>query len=134
MRSDVIFDSLYLGRCLRFDWYLDVIMFSLLGEVFFMFRSDLDVTLGHTPSLLRWSIFHWFDSLILSWFPYRASYELVSCAHTFWYHHDSWWSYVVKMETVISRVLLGLLIVFIILSSLCIVFLRLTGGLLMSWR
>ena len=40
MRSDVIFDSPYLDRCLRFGWYLDIIMLLLLGDVSLMFGPD----------------------------------------------------------------------------------------------
>ena len=41
MRSDVIFDSLYLGWCLGFGRYIDVVMFLLLGDASLMLGGDL---------------------------------------------------------------------------------------------
>ena len=41
MRSDAIFDSLYLGWCLGFGLYIDVVLFLLLGDVFFMLGGNL---------------------------------------------------------------------------------------------
>ena len=38
MGSDVILDNPYLDRCLRFGWYLDVIMLFLLGDASLIFR------------------------------------------------------------------------------------------------
>ena len=40
MRSDVVFDSLYLDRCLRSSWHLDIVMLLLLGVASLMCRSD----------------------------------------------------------------------------------------------
>ena len=59
MVSDVIFDNLYLDRCLRFGRYLDVIMFFLLGDTLLMFGSnsivdmeDWDYTFNVDDSML----------------------------------------------------------------------------------
>ena len=41
MRLDVIFDSPYLDKCLRFGRYLDVIMLLLLENTSLMFGFDL---------------------------------------------------------------------------------------------
>ncbi|RVW35306.1 Transposon Tf2-12 polyprotein [Vitis vinifera] len=41
MRSDVVFDSLYLDRCLRSGCHLDIVMFLLLGDVFLMIPTGL---------------------------------------------------------------------------------------------
>ena len=41
MGLDVIFDSPYLDKCLRFGRYLDVIMLFLLGNASLMFGFDL---------------------------------------------------------------------------------------------
>ena len=40
MGSDVVFDNLYLDKCLRFGWCLDIIMLLLLGVASLMCRSD----------------------------------------------------------------------------------------------
>ena len=79
MRSDVVFDSLYLDRCLRSGWYLDIIMLLLLGVVYLMFRSDSAV-FGLPGSCTWWwmiwchlifLIYHIFD-VILGHIPFRA--------------------------------------------------------------
>ena len=53
MGSDVIFDSLYLDRCLRSGRYLDIIMLLLLGVASLMFRSD-SVVFGLPGSCVWW--------------------------------------------------------------------------------
>ena len=40
MGSDVVFDSLYLDRCLRSGWHLDIVMLLLLGVASLMCRTD----------------------------------------------------------------------------------------------
>ena len=40
MGSDVVLNSPYLDRYSRFGLYLDVIMFLLLRDTFFMFKPD----------------------------------------------------------------------------------------------
>ena len=47
MRSDVVFDSPYLDRYLRFGWYLDIIMLFLLGDASLMFGPDSVVGLDY---------------------------------------------------------------------------------------
>ena len=79
MGSDVVFDSLYLDRCLRFGWYLDIIMLLLLGVASLMFRSD-SVVFGLSGSYAWWwmiwchrifMIYQIFD-VILGHIPFRA--------------------------------------------------------------
>ena len=41
MGSDVIFDSPYLDRYLRFGWYMDIIMLLILGDASLTFGPDL---------------------------------------------------------------------------------------------
>ena len=40
MGSDVVFDSPYLDRYLKFGWYLDIILLLLLGDTSLMFGPD----------------------------------------------------------------------------------------------
>ena len=79
MGPDVIFDSLYLDRCLRFSWYLDIVMPLLLGVASLMFRSD-SVVFGLPGSCAWWwmiwchlifFIYHIFN-VILGHIPFRA--------------------------------------------------------------
>ena len=58
MGSDVIFDNLYLDRCLRSGWYLDVVMLLLLGVASLMFRSD-SVVFGLPGSCVWWWMIWW---------------------------------------------------------------------------
>ena len=53
MGSDVIFDNLYLDKCLRSGWYLDIVMLILLGVVSLMFRFD-SVVFGLPGSCIWW--------------------------------------------------------------------------------
>ena len=53
MRSDVVFDSLCLDRCLRFGWHLDVVMLFLLRDTSLMFRSN-SVVFGLPGSCICW--------------------------------------------------------------------------------
>ena len=52
MRSDVVFDSLYLDRCLRSGWHLDIVMLLLLGVAFLMCRTD-SIVFGLPGSWVR---------------------------------------------------------------------------------
>ena len=71
MRSNVVFDSLYLDRCLRSSWYLDIVMLFLLGVISLMFRSD-SVVFGLPGSCVWW----WMICchLILWFITYSMSY------------------------------------------------------------
>ena len=40
MGLDVVFESPYLNRYLRFGWYLDIIMLIIIGDILLMFGSD----------------------------------------------------------------------------------------------
>ena len=79
MGSDVVFDSLYLDRCLRSGWYLDIVMLLLLGVVSLMFRSDSAVFGLPGSCAWRWMIwchrifmiYQIFD-VILGHIPFRA--------------------------------------------------------------
>ena len=55
MRSDAIFDSLYLGWCLGFGLHIDVIPFLLLGNVFLMLGGDLAMDVD--DCFILWMIF-----------------------------------------------------------------------------
>ena len=89
MGSDVVFDSLYLDKCLRSGWYLDIVIFLLLGFTFFRFRSD-SVVFGLPRSRTwRWMIwchlifliYHIFD-VILGHIPFQVrsiDFQGVAC-------------------------------------------------------
>ena len=78
MGSDVVFDSLYLDRCLRSGWYLNIVMLLLLGVVSLMFRSNSAVFGLPGSCTWRWmiwchlifQIYHIFD-VILGHIPFR---------------------------------------------------------------
>ena len=57
MGSDVVFDSLYLDRCLGSSCHLDTVMLLLLGDTFLMFRF-VSVVFG-LPGSLIWRGMIW---------------------------------------------------------------------------
>ena len=79
MGSDVVFDSLYLDRCLRSGWYLNIVMLLLLGVVSLMFRSNSAVFGLPGSCTWRWMIwchlifliYHIFN-VILGHIPFQA--------------------------------------------------------------
>ena len=86
MRSDVIFNSPYLDRCLRFGWYLDIIMLLLLGDIPMIYGPDLvvdmddwDCTFDDGWSDVCFFIYHTSDAIIghisLSVEIYRSSWS-----------------------------------------------------------
>ena len=92
MGLNVVFDNLYLDRCLRSGWYLDIIMLLLLEVTSLMFRSDSTV-FGLPGSWAWWwmiwchlifLIYHIFD-VILGHILFRVRSkiftELYACPH-----------------------------------------------------
>ena len=65
MELDVVFNSPYLDKCLRFGWYLDILMLLLLGDVFFMFGPDSIVDMDYWDYTFDdgWSDVIWFFDL-----------------------------------------------------------------------
>ena len=63
MRSDVIFNNLYLGTCLRFGWCLNVIMILLLGDTSLIVWIWSNCGYG-------WLVDYTFDVVNIVWFPY----------------------------------------------------------------
>ena len=65
MRSDVVFDSPYLDRYLRFGWYLDIIMLLLLGDASLKFGPDLVVHMDDRDYTFddKWFKVIWFSDL-----------------------------------------------------------------------
>ena len=70
MRSDGIFDSLYLGRCLRFGWHMDVVLFLLLGDASLMLGGDLVMDVDNC--FIIWMIFDAVWPLILLCISYHT--------------------------------------------------------------
>ena len=66
MGSDVIFDNPYLDKCLRFGWYLDVIMLLLLGYASLMFGSNSVVDMDDWDYIFDdgWFDVVWFSDLL----------------------------------------------------------------------
>ena len=72
MGSNVIFDNPYLDRCLRFGWYLDIIMLLLLGDVSLMFgpiqlriwMTGIAHLMMDDPMLSNFSIYQTFDAAL----------------------------------------------------------------------
>ena len=71
MRSDVVFYSPYLDKCLRFGWYLDIIMLLFLGDVSLMFGLDSVVHMDDRdyPFDDRWLDVTRFSNLSHIWCP-----------------------------------------------------------------
>ena len=69
MGSDVVFDNLYFDRCLRFGWYLDVIMLFLLGDASLMFGPNSIVDMDDWDYIFDdgWSNVVWFFNLPYIW-------------------------------------------------------------------
>ena len=75
MGSDVVFDNLYLDRCLRSGWCLDIVMLLLLGVASLMCRSD-SVVFGLPGSRVwRWLIWcHMIFDLSYLWCHWGISH------------------------------------------------------------
>ena len=67
MGLDVVFDNPYLDKCLRFGWYLDVIMLFLLGDASLMFEFDLTVDMDDWDHTFNDG---WFDVVWFSGLPH----------------------------------------------------------------
>ena len=67
MGSDVVFDSPYLDRYLRFGWYLDIIMLLLLGDTSLTFGLDSVVDLDDWDYTFDDG---WFEVIRFSDLPY----------------------------------------------------------------
>ena len=78
MRSDVVFDSPYLDRCLRFGWYLDIIMLLLLRDISLMFGADLVMDLDDWDCTFDdgWSDVVWFFLSTKHLMPYCGIFPL----------------------------------------------------------
>ena len=74
MESNVVFDNPYLDRCLRFGWYLDIIMLFLLGNTSLTFRPNPVVNLDYWDHTLDngWFGVTWFHDLLHIWCHTRA--------------------------------------------------------------
>ena len=70
MRSDVVFDSPYLDRCLRFGWYLDIIMLLLLRDASLTFEPDSVMDMDDQDCTFDdgWFDVVWFIDLPYIWF------------------------------------------------------------------
>ena len=77
MGSYVIFDNPYLDRCLRFGWYLDIIMLLLMGDTFLMFGPSLVVDMDDWDCTFDdgWSDVVWFFDLPYIWCDTRAYFR-----------------------------------------------------------
>ena len=79
MGSDVVFDSPYLDRYLRFGWYLDIIMLLLQGDSLLMFGFDSTVDLDYQDCTFDNGWFH------VTWFPiYHTSMPYWGIFHFGW--------------------------------------------------
>ena len=67
MGSNVIFYNPYLDRCLRFSWYLDIVMILLLGDASLMFGFDSAMDLDDWNHTLDSG---WFDVVRFSDLPH----------------------------------------------------------------
>ena len=98
MWSDVVFDNLYLDRCLRSSWYLDIVMFLLLGVAYLMFRSDSTV-FGLPGSCVWWwmiwcHLFFWSITYSMSYwgiFRFRRDLQIFTELHAYPHLRDVRW-------------------------------------------
>ena len=139
MRSDAIFDNLYLGWCLGFGWYINVVLYLLLRDAFFLclegfsdgcrqllhFMNDIWHCLVSPSTVYQLSYWGIFPFHLIKMSPY---FEL---GHFHWSEISNGvcWDDISSSEALLSS-----LIVFMILGSICEVFLRCTSGLLLSWK
>ena len=143
MRSDAIFNSLYLGWCLGFDWDVEIVLFLLLGNTYLMLGGDL--VMGVDNCFILRMIFDVVWLPILQWINYHIG------VHSFIEITSFSWFMMIDDDSVVylcrdasggvcwddissSGALLISLMVFMILGSICGVFLRYTSRLLLSWR
>ena len=83
MGSNVVFDSLYLDRCLRSGWHLDIAMLLLLGVASLMCRTD-SVVFGLPGSWVR----RWIDLVSHDFWPIVPLVPHCGISHFVWRFMD----------------------------------------------